>query len=74
VFQRSIGKLASGSIDNDHETNGHSPEYIQGKKSLFRGSHFVDLGSGNPSSETSGIFQSSGSIYARILCGYAPGL
>jgi hypothetical protein len=64
MFERGIIKLASRRIDNDHKTDGHSPENIQSKKSLFGSSHFRDLGSDvrrrDPSSETSGIFQSPG--------------
>jgi diacylglycerol kinase (ATP) len=42
MFERRIRKLASGGIYDDHETNRHPSENIQGEESLFwRSSHYL---------------------------------
>src|ERR1700722_6393031 len=40
MLERGISKrLATRRIDNDHKADGHSPEYVQGKRPLCSGSH-----------------------------------
>ena len=35
MFERGIGEFASGCIHDDHKTDRHTSEHIQGQESLF---------------------------------------
>jgi len=63
MFERRISEMATRGVHDDHKTDRHSPEYIEGKESLFGNSHLDLFRMGQPSSETKSIGQPTDSDF-----------